>query len=154
MRTRGSSYVKPYVQSSYVQISYVCARSRDRRAWRRRGVWPVSGLRSPVCIIFRRSHFLPRICAQLCAPKLGISKLPLMSVPPGTPGAPVTCPRASAPARSLYARPRPRPRLPRVHTKLCDLIIMYPFQAFTLFVKSTFICVISEIFWVRHNEDG
>ena len=72
--------------------------------------------------------FLPTIRAQLCAPKLGISKLPLTSGPPGTAGASVTCPRASAPACILYARPRPRPRLPCVLAKLCDLIIMYPFS--------------------------
>ena len=77
--------------------------------------------------------FLPTIRAQLCAPKLGISKLPLTSGPPGTPrdraaGASVTCPRASAPACILYARPRPRPRLPRVLAKLCDLLIMYSYD--------------------------
>jgi hypothetical protein len=72
--------------------------------------------------------FLPTIRAQLCAPKLGISTLPLTSGPPGTAGASVTCPRASAPACILYARPRPRPRLPCVLAKLCDLIIMYPFS--------------------------
>ena len=65
--------------------------------------------------------FCPQFVPNFARPSWAFLHLPLTSGPPGTAGASVTCPRASAPACILYARPRPRPRLPRVLAKLCDL---------------------------------